>query len=159
MRELTFGPMTRAAAAEIARWRYDPPYDVYDIPADEHVAAIEYMVDPSKRYFAGYHGDDLVGYVSVGEDGRVPGWTYNDQAVDVGAGMRPESTGHGHGATFLEHAFRFVDGLAGGMRLRTTIASWNTRALRAAEKNGFVATGTFHNPAGIAFTVLERRTS
>ena len=90
-----FRPVSRSDVAEIVTWRYEPPYDVYDIdlPADE---ALVYLSGPDIRC----HGilDDegsLVGYCTFGPDARVPGGDYSKPAVDLGAAIRPDLTGVG----------------------------------------------------------------
>jgi hypothetical protein len=45
-------PMDRATAEDIATWRYDPPYSVYDGEAD----AIESFLEPEYQYSASVIG-------------------------------------------------------------------------------------------------------
>lgn len=156
MDTLEFRPLTRTDAEQIVDWRYDGPYAQYDIPSDERDSEIEYMADPSSGHFAAVQGGVLVGYVSTGSDGRVPGWDYDDSAVDVGAGMRPDLTGHGRGAGFLEQALAFVASREGDAPIRATIASWNKRAQRAAGRNGLAPVAEFQRPDGMPFTVFVR---
>jgi len=70
--------------------------------------------------------------------------------------MRPDLTGHGRGASFLEQALAFVASRVGNFPLRATIASWNQRAQRAAVRNGFAPIDELHRPDGMPFTVFVR---
>lgn len=94
---LEFRALTREDAGRIADWRYPDEYGMYDIPSDDRESSVEYMLDPASGYFGAYDDGELVGFCSMGPDGRVPGWDYDDSAVDVGAGMRPDLTGRGRG--------------------------------------------------------------
>jgi RimJ/RimL family protein N-acetyltransferase len=155
---IKFRPLTREDAEQIAGWRYQGEYSLYDIPEEQRAAAIDYMTDPSSGYFGAHDDGALMAFVSMGPDGRVPGWSYDESALDVGAGVRPDLTGQGRGTSFLRRALAFAESRAGGVPLRATIASWNERALKATERNGFARVGSFVNPAGMSFTVLERGT-
>ena len=156
MDSLEFRVLSREDAGQIADWRYSGEYAIYDIAAEERESSIEYMLDPANGYFGAYRGAELVGFCSIGPDGRVPGWEYDESAVDVGAGMRPDLTGQGQGVAFLMQAFRFAGSRVGQESLRATIASWNKRALTAAQHLGFAPVAAFRNPAGRPFTVLVR---
>lgn len=91
-------PMDRATAEDIATWRYDGPYSMYDGEAD----AIESFLKPEHQYFAVFdENNDVVGFWNFGEDARVPGFDYDDDALDVGVGMRPDLTGRGKGLSFV----------------------------------------------------------
>ena len=78
----------------------------------------------------------------------------DDEALDVGAGLRPELTGQGHGAAFLGAILEFGRRHFATRGFRATIASWNERALRMAERAGFERGPRFVSPAGVEFTVL-----
>jgi len=97
---------------------------------------------------------EFIGFCSFGEDGRVPGFDYDDSAVDVGAGMRPDLTGRGDGARFLTAILAFARDDLGCTNLRATIAAWNERALRAARAAGFEEQTRFETPDGRRFVVL-----
>lgn len=153
---LEFRALSSQDAGQIAGWRYAGQYAVYDLPADERDSSIAYMLDPANGYWGAYRDGVLIGFCSMGPDGQVPGFDYDDSALDVGAGMRPDLTGQGQGATFLGQALEFAVSTVGPGSLRATIASWNKRALTAARHLGFAPVATFNNPAGRPFVVLVR---
>lgn len=98
--------------------------------------------------------DELVGFCSFGEDGRVPGFDYDETAIDVGAGLRPDWTGRGEGAAFLSAIVGFARDELGLVRLRVTVADWNERALRAVRSLGFQDSTRFERADGRSFLVL-----
>ena len=115
------------------------------------------LLDPAAGFHAVLSGDELVGFRSYGQDGRVPGWAYDDHALDTGGGLRPSLTGQGLGAAAI------AAGLAHGREafappaFRVTVASFNARALRVVEGLGFVRIGSFASAVdGQPFEVLVR---
>lgn len=98
-----------------------------------------------------------MGHGCFGQDARVPGGRYEDDAVDWGTGMRPELTGQGHGLAFMElvcdEALRRWPGRA----LRTTVATFNERSAHIVRRLGFEEVETFVNPAGREFVVYLKQ--
>jgi RimJ/RimL family protein N-acetyltransferase len=131
--------MTWAYAAEIATWRYPPPYDCYDM-TDADPA---FLVSPESGYFALTDDTGLIGFRSFGADGRVPGGEYDDSALDTGGGLRPELTGKGIGREAIRTGLEFGQQLFRPRAFRVTVASFNLRAQRVIAALGFHLTGTF----------------
>ena len=55
------------------------------------------MHDPTNRYH-GVTGEDhsqLIGFCCFGPDARVTGFAYDEDSLDIGAGLRPDLTGRG----------------------------------------------------------------
>jgi [ribosomal protein S18]-alanine N-acetyltransferase len=153
---IVFLPLSMDDAQAIASWRYLEEYSVYDISPEKAQSSIQYMLDPLSGYFAAYRLGELIGLCSIGIDGQVPNGVYDDSAIDIGAGMRPDLTGKHQGANFLRAVVTFVQSRKGSAVLRATIASWNTRALRAAAAVGFVEHGSFVTPDTKRFVILIR---
>jgi ribosomal-protein-alanine N-acetyltransferase len=146
-------PLTPEHAADIAKWRYDVPYDVYDMtgadPAD--------LLDPAAGFHAVLAGDQLIGFRSFGPDGRVPGWDYDDSALDTGGGLRPSLTGQGLGRVAIAAGLDFGRATFAPVAFRVTVASFNARARRTVESLGFRRVGSFHAARdGREFDVLVR---
>lgn len=146
-------PLTREHALDISTWRYKAPYDIYD----------QTDSDPDEMVTCGYFGvldgDTLIAFRSFGADGQVPGWDYDDSALDTGGGLRPSLVGQGRGlgraviAAGLEHGRALFRPPA----FRVTVASFNARALRTVESLGFVRTARFDAARdGRSFEVLVR---
>jgi RimJ/RimL family protein N-acetyltransferase len=114
------------------------------------------MLDRRNGFLAVRSPAGLVGFCSFGVDGRVPGGTYDEQALDLGAGMDPALVGKGHGQAFLGAIVDHATLKLSASRLRATIAVWNERALRAFRSTGFAPISRFRTEKGIEFTILLR---
>ena len=146
------GELTDAEAQDIAGWRYDPPYDFYDVDVGAPV-----LLAPGARFSAVRDGDGaLVGYCCFDAEARVPGGAYIDAALDVGWGMRPELTGRGHGREFVSAIVAHALPRAAPRPLRVTIAEWNGRSRAAAASAGFtLLREQFPTIDGVWFMVLQ----
>ncbi len=138
-------PATDQDVREFATWHYDPPYDVYDIdmPPEEAVA---YFLEPSTNCHALFDGKVIAGYCTFGEDAQVPGGNYEVDAIDIGLGVKPERTGRGEGNRFVEAVVTYALAAFDSPQLRVTIATGNTRALRAWSRVGFSEVSRFATP-------------
>lgn len=146
-------PLTREHAEDIASWRYDPPYDVYDMTG----ADPEDLLDPALGFHAVLAGDRLIGFRSFGPDGRVPGWDYDDSALDTGGGLRPSLTGQGLGRSVIAAGLDFGRSRYAPAAFRVTVASFNARARHTVESLGFEVVGSFAaRRDGRPFDVLVR---
>jgi [ribosomal protein S18]-alanine N-acetyltransferase len=154
--DLEVETMLAADAEAISRWRYPGPYALYDQPLARESESIQYMLDPHNGFHAVRGLSGLVGFCSFGMDGRVPGGTYDDDALDVGAGMDPTLVGSGYGRSFLDAVVEYATRELNAVRLRATIASWNARALRASRSAGFRPISTFRTDQGSEFAILLR---
>ena len=84
-------PATCAFFAEIATWRYDPPYDFYN-------GDPEPVLNP-ERFFEVLDSNE-----------RVVGFFYfeqRDDALEYGLGLRPDLTGKGLGLDFFRSGLEF----------------------------------------------------
>lgn len=144
-------PLTREHALDISTWCYEAPYDIYD----QTDADPDDMV--TRGYFAVLDDDELVAFRSFGADGQVPGWEYDDTALDTGGGLRPSLTGRGLGREVIAAGLAFGRVRFAPPAFRVTVASFNARALRTVESLGFVRTARFDAARnGRSFEVLVR---
>ena len=144
--KLRISPLDESAAREIFRWRYQPPYDIYNLEDSEE--SLFYALEPENNFYK--IQDDLgklVGFCSFGKDGQVPGGNYTDPALDIGMGIRPDLTGKGCGADFAAAVLDFARKEFAPRQFRVTIATFNQRARRVWEKNGFYPIQKFISPA------------
>ncbi len=132
-------PLTREHAEDISTWHYDAPYDVYDMAG----ATPDELLDPEVGYYAVMAKDRLIGFRSFGQDGRVPGWEYDDFALDTGGGLRPELTGQGLGREVISAGLAFGRARFAPVAFRVTVASFNARALHTVASLGFERVGSF----------------
>jgi [ribosomal protein S18]-alanine N-acetyltransferase len=136
---LAIHPITEPWARAITAWRYPAPYDIYDHEPDD----LHRLLLPTYRYHAVLDAGDLVGYCCFGDDACVPGGTYPPDALAVGAGMRPDLTGRGHGRRFLAAILDFGRATSAARTLSATVAAFNDRALALCLSLGFVEASRF----------------
>ena len=141
--------MTLACAQQVLRWRYDPPYDLYNL-AEGDLAELM-----AGTYFAVFDQDRLIGYCCYGQSARIPGGDYaSGDYFDMGLGMAPALTGGGRGAAFVRAVLQFGQARHPGCTPRLTVALWNSRASHVYEKLGFHAVGEAVNRQGTRFAVM-----
>jgi RimJ/RimL family protein N-acetyltransferase len=125
---------TEDHASAVAAWRYEPPYDFYDLasdPADEAA-----MRDPTRA-------ENFRAVLANGGD-RLDAFWYFDwhgEVVEVGIGLRPDLTGHGHGGSFLSAQLTYSVENWHPASFRLFVAAWNERAIRLYRRFGFRETG------------------
>jgi [ribosomal protein S18]-alanine N-acetyltransferase len=123
--KLTIVPATDALFEERARWRYEPPYDVYDDDGEP-------VLNPERFYQA------------RDEEGRLAGFYYFEpvgSVIKYGLGLRPELTGRGLGLEFVKAGLEFARRTFGPQRIVLDVASFNERAIKVYERAGFRITG------------------
>jgi ribosomal-protein-alanine N-acetyltransferase len=155
---LIFKPLSREPAKEILRWRYEPPYDIYNHRSEDAPATLRYLVDPANGFYSLHAAEgELIAFCSFGPDARVPGGDYAEPALDIGLGIRPDLTGQGRGPRIIGEVLAFAAGRFDPPRFRVTIAAFNERARKAWAKEGFVETAQFKRRSdGRKFVMLVR---
>lgn len=133
-----FRLITATDADEISRWRYPEPYATYN----GDPASVPGLLDPRYNYHAVTNPDgELVGYFCFGVDATVPAGrklgVYDEDALDVGLGMRPDLTGRGLGLGFMQAGLRFARQAFSPPAFRLTVAAFNRRAVKVYEAAGF----------------------
>ena len=159
MRLFVLRPFGEAEARAMIQWRYEPPYDIYNLVTTDCDAQVRFLADPRSYYYAIVCSpdDDLVGFCCFEADARVPGGDYTEAALDIGLGVRPDRTGRGLGQAFVEAVIAFGCEWFSAPALRVTIAEFNARALRVWERAGFERVGRFTRADdGRVFLVLMR---
>lgn len=157
--QLQIVPIHETQVQQLVCWRYAPPYEVYNLDPNSDEATLAYFLDPANAYHAILdESGEMVGFCSFGTDGQVPGGDYRADALDIGMGMRPDLTGHGHGATFRDAVIAFALDNYAPPTLRVTIADFNQRAKRVWEKAGFEPVQRFRSEfSGLEFVVFMKR--
>ena len=151
--DLHLVPLTRDLAADVCTWAYPPPYDCYDMTG----ADPDELAHPESGFFGAVRGSRLIDFRSFGSDGQVPGWRYDDVALDTGGGLRPEVTGQGLGAAVLAAGLAFGRHRFAPAAFRVTVATFNQRALATVAALGFTPVGDFRAATtGRTYRVLVR---
>ncbi|MCK4241837.1 MAG: hypothetical protein KAX30_09465, partial [Candidatus Atribacteria bacterium] len=94
--------MTKRQAEDISTWKYDEPYSIYDMDGSKEI--LDELLDGS-YYAVTNEKDELTGYFCFGDAAQVPGGKQcgaylEDDAIDIGLGMRSDLIGKGMGLNF-----------------------------------------------------------
>jgi GNAT superfamily N-acetyltransferase len=151
-----FKPIAASDAEEISRWRYPEPYTTYN----GDPASVPGLLDPRYNYHAVTVPDgELVGYFCFGADATVPAGRklglYDEDALDVGLGMRPDLTGRGLGPDFVRAGLRFARQTFSPPAFRLTVAAFNRRAVKVYEAVGFEVIHSFGD-RGVEWLLMRR---
>ncbi len=153
----SYWPTDEESAREILKSKNEPPYAIYNYMPQYLQEDVAYHIDSANNIYSMYREDELVGYCSFGQDGRVPGGEYSELALDIGLMIKPELTGQGLGSEFIEDVIRFARKQFKPNQLRVTILTTNLRAIRVWEKSGFQKTQTFKREGdGLPFIIMTK---
>jgi ribosomal-protein-alanine N-acetyltransferase len=153
-----FRLIDETSARDVMSWRYDPPYDVYNLDPDSE-ELLQVLLDRNTAcYGLTDASGDLVGFCTFGADGQVPGGDYSREALDIGMGIRPDLTGRGKGSVYVNAVLEFAMLTFAPATVRVTVATFNHRARSVWEKAGFCEVQQFERiPDGMRFAVLTLR--
>lgn len=133
-------------AEELARWRYEPPYDLYNSSGPQTFLHPDYrpVVD----------GPDLIGFACFGAEARVAGQVVEDGTVDVGAGLRPDLLGQRLGTSLMPLVIEYAQQRLGPRRVRAAVAQFNERSQQVCRSAGFEPVRVFDVPGEGPFVEL-----
>ncbi|OXM14621.1 GNAT family N-acetyltransferase [Paenibacillus herberti] len=133
-------PMSEEHAEEICRWRYEPPYDVYNNDPWETLKKLEIEFgDPKLR-------EEQYAVIVDPEDGELMGYTQFfpiEGVTRLGLAMRPNLCGDGVGSSFVRLLVQEARRRKPSDEIDLEVLIWNIRARRAYEKAGFRLTDTY----------------
>ena len=152
-----FVVMNNEQARAVVAWRYEAPYDFYDMAHDSE--GLEELLGPPelrRGYYAVLSGKELVGFFCYGPGGQLSGFDYpDDGSVDVGLGLRPDLTGKGLGLEFIRAGLAFARRRFSPAGLRLIVAIFNERAISVYEHAGFRRVEAFtHHTNGANYPFL-----
>lgn len=93
--------ITKNDAKKIINWKYEPPYDFYNM--DDNEEALQELL----QYNGIFDGEELIGFYCLGSFAQVPigrekgSYPETEGLIDLGFGMKPELTGQGFGYKFV----------------------------------------------------------
>lgn len=133
-------PMTEAHAEEVCRWRFEPPYDVYNNDPWDTLKKLEIEFgDPKLR-------EEQYAAVIDPDDGELMGYAQFFPIVGVtrlGLALRPDLCGDGIGPSFVRLLVREARRRKPEDEIDLEVLLWNVRARRAYEKAGFRVTDQY----------------
>jgi RimJ/RimL family protein N-acetyltransferase len=153
-----FQPVSEKEVRFFLTWRYEPPYDFYNLELLDEFDEMAYFLDPANQFHSiTSKAGDLLAFCSFGRDAQVPGGNYRFEALDVGLSVRPDLTGQGQGVNYANAVVDFARRTFAPPAYRVTIAGWNRRARRVWEKAGFEWVERFdHQRSRITFDILVK---
>lgn len=137
--DFTIRAFTEIDADDIASWRYPAPYDVYDLTEDPSLESD--IRDPERWGATWFAADDaetgaLAGFLElVASESETDAGTHVE--VEVGLGLRPDLTGQGIGASFVQAALAFSRERWQPSTFALDVFPWNERAICCYERAGF----------------------
>lgn len=129
-----FRPLGWGEALRVARWRYPPPYELYDLARGPLLAsvALHRVLAPLGRlgFFSAHApAQSLVGLFSFRVSART---------VELGLALRPDLTGQRLGLEFVQAGMDFARDTYAPRRFRLDVAIFNRRAIQVYTRAGFV---------------------
>ena len=155
--DLTVSSMNRDYAIQILNWKYDTPYDFYNIEPTQE--ALEELLNSS--YYALLDSkNELFGFFCTGKSAQVPAGhvigAYEENLIDMGLGMNPEKVGRGSGTDFCGFILSVIKERYGNGKIRLTVAEFNHRAIHLYEKLGFEKADEFKTERASFITMVKR---
>ena len=117
--------MAAADFAELATWRYEPPYDFYDGDQED-------PLNPERYFAVRDDGDAMTGFYY---------FEPNDDVLDYGLGLRPDLVGRGLGLDFFHAGLEFARDRYRPRLIRLHVAAFNERAIKVYERAAFREVG------------------
>lgn len=152
-------PATESDVRAFNEWRYDPPYDVYNVAMDPD-EAVAYFLGADVHCHTLVEGDEILGFCTFGNDAQVPGGDYTADALDIGLGVDPARTGSGQGHRYVAAVIDHARESFHSSLLRVSIAVGNDRAFRVWSQAGFSVVSGFDTPQEMmgskSFAILTR---
>lgn len=149
--------MTDALADQIMQWDYEPPYDFYNSGPDDEFR--KELLECSYYAILDEEGQ-LLGFCCTGSSAQIPIaiplGAYDEDLLDFGLGMKPESTGQGWGKEFLSFVLASIAEIHNRTSFRLTVAIFNERAIRLYAQMGFTKVTSF-NSGDTAFITMVKK--
>jgi len=148
--QFSFRPLRWSDALAVSRWSYTGEYAFYDMTRWQMFTTR--LFNPLFRAIglASFYAVDVVGAQDSADakdraDSALVGvFSYirrDIETVEIGLAMRPDLTGHGLGAAYVEAGMAFGRTRYHPKRWFLTVATFNRRAQLVYERAGFVVEG------------------
>ena len=124
-------PMAADDVEVMRTWHYPEPYQTYDLDADPgDIDLILAEIVTGERQFVVVDPDEegLCGFFR---------FVVLEDVVEIGLGLRPDLTGRGAGASFVETGLAFARARWSPSTFALDVFPWNERAIKAYERAGF----------------------
>lgn len=127
--------MSKDHAASYLNWKYEKPYEFYNTPLHARDEAYAEIFDDN--------GVDFFSVLDEKEDlFGIYEYSFSKGIMEIGFGIRPQSTGKGYGKCFVKECMNFgrryynYDG-----KITLRVADFNERAIYLYKSIGFIEVG------------------
>ena len=128
-----FKPLRLADAWTIGGWRYDPPYDAYNLDRLTLLVLVLRRRSNARRGYEGFgvwsNEGELVGTFSFARAEK--------DGIALGLALRPDLTGKGNGLAFMQAGLAFASRRYAPRFFHLEVAEFNQRAIKVYERAGF----------------------
>jgi [ribosomal protein S18]-alanine N-acetyltransferase len=143
-------PINTKHIETIIHWRYEPPYDIYNMDMTEET--INNFLNRNYYVLLGEF-EELLGYYCYGEEATIPyGNIYkvyeNSSYTDIGLGMNPKYVSQGLGLDFLNKGLDYFAEVLSTTKFRLTVLESNIRGRKLYQKIGFKVMNYFPSNLG-----------
>lgn len=146
---ISLGSLSEENAKEICRWKYKPPYDVYNWWSwDKLIQLNEPITDPIKRQkdFLGVFTSDnkFIGFAVFSNPTK--------GVTRLGLGLKPNMCGKGLGKALMSLILEEVKKRYPDNKIDLEVLTWNKRAYKTYLESGFEVVETYERktPTGKA---------
>ena len=119
-------------ACQIADWKYEGEYSVYNMPSLDEMKNKGYSIlnkDKANNYICYLIDNEVIAYVNIKD--------MNNKKIFIGIGLKPKYCGKGNGNYFLNDSLKEIKKRFNGYIIYLEVRSWNKRAIKSYEKIGF----------------------
>lgn len=135
---LSVKELTEKNAMELCQWRYEPPYDIYNLPDWGTVKKENWgMANEEKRkheFHAIYSSEALVGFFRL---------VKKEDHIMLGLGLCPDLCGKGVGRELIGLILTTAKEKYGTIKIQLEVRAFNVRAIKCYQTAGFVAIDQF----------------
>lgn len=143
---LKAGKLTEIQANEIANWKYDGDYSIYNHPSWETMIQENYSLsnDAKRESYISYlnENSELVGFVNLLDKGEF---------VFFGIGVKPNVCGIGIGKMITKMALIESQNRVPNKTVVLEVRTWNKRAVSCYKSQGFKITATKQQETKLGF--------
>lgn len=131
-------PMSIPDAKQICEWRYEPPYDCYNLPSwknmVEHDTELANESIRQQQYRSLYMGEELIGFIQL-----FPLL----QVLRLAIFLSPAHCNQGLGQAAVTLAVQAAQNIDATAEIDLEVECWNQRAISCYTKAGFVITDQY----------------
>lgn len=131
--QISVEKLTESHAKEICEWKYESPYDIYNMPnwdvVKEQNWGIANELKRKSEFYSAFINNQLIGFFRL---------IKKETLVTIGLGLHPNFCGKGLGYKLVEFALKESKMRYGNIPINLEVRDFNQRAIKCYEKVGFI---------------------